>query len=320
MKTFNLQIKTSKTELLLFTFLAISLFLFSCKNNTNSKALAQNLETDLVIEKEPESKQLSKAFKDYWYAGEAEITSYKLEQARYGEIRNGQAVLIYVTEDFLPKTQVKADTKNTDNISVLKLNATKKFNTGIYPYSIMQSTFYPVSNNQHAIKVSSTTQEWCGHVYMQLNNKNDFEITSHSYFEGKADANFKLKKNILENELWTQLRIDPESLPTGQIEIIPAFEYIRLALLPIKAYKAVTELSENNYTITYPELNRKLVIHFNPKFPYDILGWEEVFKSGVGSNAKELTTKATKIKSIKSDYWNKKSKKDEALRKTLGLN
>ena len=30
------------------------------------------------------------------------ISSYKLEQARYGEIRNGKAVLVYVTEDFLP--------------------------------------------------------------------------------------------------------------------------------------------------------------------------------------------------------------------------
>ena len=33
----------------------------------------------------------SQEFRDYWYAGEAEITRYKLEQARYGEIHQGDA-------------------------------------------------------------------------------------------------------------------------------------------------------------------------------------------------------------------------------------
>ncbi len=40
-------------------------------------------------------KALSKNFKAYWYAGNAEITSYKLEQARYGELRQGKAVKIF---------------------------------------------------------------------------------------------------------------------------------------------------------------------------------------------------------------------------------
>ena len=48
----------------------------------------------------PKEKQLSQEFKGYWYAGKAEVSSYKLEQARYGEIREGNAVLVYVTEDF----------------------------------------------------------------------------------------------------------------------------------------------------------------------------------------------------------------------------
>ena len=39
-------------------------------------------------------------FADYWYRGQAEITSYDLEQARYGELRSGTAVLVFVTEDF----------------------------------------------------------------------------------------------------------------------------------------------------------------------------------------------------------------------------
>lgn len=300
----------SKIQILLFL---ITLTLFaSCKKETKSKKIASNWETHFEVGQDFNKKELSKDFKSYWYGGKAEISSYKLEQVRYGEIRKGEAVLIYVTEDFLPNLQVKADRQNVSNIPVLKLNATKNFNTGIYPYSIMQSTFYPVSNNQHALKVSSSIQEWCGHVYMQLNNREDFEIMSHSYFESEADQNSKLNKAILENELWTQLRINPQSLPTGNLEIIPSFEFIRMRHIPIKTFKANAVLNNNTYSITYPELNRILKISFNAEFPYDILGWEE----SIGN----LSSKATKLKTIKSAYWQKNHNKDEVLRKTLQLN
>ncbi|WP_246454824.1 septum formation inhibitor Maf [Hyunsoonleella aquatilis] len=290
----------------------------SCKNSKNSKPdelLAINSSSETQKPKTP----LTQEFKDYWYAGEAEITSFKLEQARYGEIREGNAVLIYVTEDFLPEAQVKADNQNPKNVPVLKLNATKNFNTGIYPYSIMQSTFYPVGNHQHAIKISSSMQEWCGHVYAQMNNREQFDIMSHSYFEGEADQRFKLEKTVLENELWTQLRINPQSLPTGNIEVIPSFEFTRLKHASIKAYEAKATLNTGSYTLSYPNLNRTLTINFNPNFPYDILGWEETFKSGFGSSVKTLTTKASKLKTIKSPYWQMNHNKDEVLRDTLLL-
>lgn len=304
--------KIIKAELGLWLIIVIISLATSCKKETSKKDIAENWETHFEIGEPFEGKQLSKAFKEYWYAGEAEITSYKLEQARYGEIREGQAVLVYVTEDFLPEKQVKADRQNPSNSPVLKLNATKNFNTGIYPYSIMQSTFYPVSNNKHAIKVSSSIQEWCGHVYTQLNNKEQFEIMSHSYFESEADENFKIEKDILENELWTKLRIDPKSLPTGDLQIIPALEFTRLKHIPIKAYNASATLSTASYSISYPQLNRILTINFNPVFPHDISSWEETFDN--------LTTKATKLKTIKSAYWNKNSNRDKFLRDTLKLN
>ena len=265
-------------------------------------------------------REISQEFKEYWYAGKAEISSYKLEQARYGEMRDGNAVLIFVTEDFLPEKQVKADRQNDKNIPVLKLNATKNFNTGIYPYSVMSSTFYPVFNEQHAIKVSSSMQEWCGHVYAQLNNRNSYEITSHSYFENDADKEFSINKDILENELWTQLRLNPADLPVGTLKIIPDFSYTRMKHIPVKAFNAIATLTTNSYTLEYPELNRKLVLNFESTFPYTITSWEETYKDGYGPNAKELTTKATKIKTIKSPYWGKNSNKDSILREELGLN
>ncbi|WP_299127804.1 septum formation inhibitor Maf [uncultured Winogradskyella sp.] len=290
----------------------------SCKENTskNQNELAFSQPKEELAQPK---KQLSKEFKDYWYAGKAEITSYKLEQARYGEIREGKAVMVFVTEDFLTEKQVKADNYSPDNIPVLKLNTTKNFNTGIYPYSIMQSTFFPVSNNQHLLKASASIQEWCGHVYAQLNNRDDFEVMAHSYFQNEADQNFNIAKTWTENELWSKLRIDPKSLPTGTFKIVPSLEFTRLKHKPIKAYTANAKLKNGNYTLNYPELNRSLNIEFNSDFPYEIYSWQETSKPGSGSSDEIVTTKATRLESIKSAYWSKNSNADEQLRGVLKL-
>ena len=311
--------KSIKALIVFLCFICVLIVVMSCKEN--SAATTETLAISEVKDTTPEQPKtkLTEEFKSYWYAGEAEITSYKLEQARYGEIRDGEAVLVFVTEDFLPDIQVKADNYSRSNTPVLKLNATKKFNTGIYPYSIMQSTFYPVANNAHAIKVSASIQEWCGQVYTQLNNRAQFEVMSHSYFQGEADQNFKIEKTWTENELWTKLRIDPSSLPTGEINIVPSLEFTRLRHKTIKAYTAYANLNSGVYTITYPDLSRTLKISFTPNFPYEITGWEETTKSGFGASAKTLTTKATKLESIKSAYWGKNSNADEGLRKILKL-
>ena len=262
-------------------------------------------------------------FKEYWYAGDAELTSYELKQARYGELREGTSVLVYVSEPFLAKEQVKADKQLPNNIPVLKLNATKKFLTGLYPYSIMTSTFSPILNNSHAIKVSMSMQEWCGHVFTQLNNKEQFNLRSFSYFDGEADQQFSLAKQHLENELWTKIRLNPESLPLGNINIIPSFEYVRLVHKPLQAYSATASLTTKNnisiYTLTYPTLNRTLSISFASEFPYIIQSWQDTYKSGFDENAKVITSTATIKKTIKSKYWEKHSNADEPLRKALAL-
>lgn len=269
------------------------------------------------------SRNVSQEFKDYWYAGAAEITTYELKQARYGEIREGSAVNIFVTEDFLPDVQVKANNQAEENIPVLKFNQVKKFLTGIYPYSIMTSTFNPVNSTGHALKVSNSVQEWCGHVYAQLNNKKDFEIETHSYFEGEADQKRKLPKTWLENELWNLIRINPDKLPTGEVKLIPSLEYLRLGHKELKAYRAILNLKQNatmtTYDIHYPELERDLTIHFENKFPYAIEKWEDTYVSGFGPNAEALTTTATKIKRKKMAYWSQNRNKDVILRDTLGL-
>ncbi|MCK0159381.1 septum formation inhibitor Maf [Allomuricauda sp. F6463D] len=302
--------------------LPMILIILGCKQENTPETDNDSTTTSENVERAPR-KPLSEDFKKYWYAGDAEITSYKLEQARYGEIRDGSAVLIYVTEPFLPVKQVKADGNNPDNISVLKLNATKNFLTGIYPYSIMGSTFYPVYDNQHAIKASLSVQEWCGHVYSQINNRDTFEYTSHSYFENEADQELSLEKSTLENEIWTKIRINPKDLPVGDISLIPSLESLRMGHQEIKAYRAQATLSSANglstYTLTYPDLERTLTIHFTSDHPYSIESWTEKTKSRGGQNSNTLITSASKIKTLKTAYWDQKSNKDSILRDSLGL-
>lgn len=270
--------------------------------------------------------EMHSGFNKYWYNNEAEITSYKLEQARYGEIHHGNAVLIFVTEHISKKYQVKTDNPSNSDLPVLKLNFTKKFTTGIYPYSMLTSTFVPVNDlDKHAIKVTTTSQEWCGHAYLQLNRRKDkYELTLHSYFEDEGDKNLTLDESWLEDEIWTKIRLNPELLPLGETEMIPSFFYLRLMHKKLKPYKVkikrdILENGKIAYTIQYPELDRVLTIFYNNTFPYKIEGWEETYVSGWSNTAKKLTTKATKLKTLKTDYWNKHNTNDSILRKELKL-
>lgn len=291
-----------------------TLLLFSILFGCNSP---QKVEVDVVVEHEKNSpRYLSNEFKDYWFNGKAEITSYTLEQDRYSEMRPGTAVLIFVTEDFLKDVQVKANQKSNTTQSVLKLNKTKKFNTGIYPYSIMTSVFYPLEEENHALKVTHSVQEWCGHVYAQLNNRNEFEVKSHSYFEGEADQEYTLKKTFLEDEIWTQIRINPEKLPVGELEMIPSMEFSRLRHKEFKPQKAVASLEKIDatfeYCIKYPELDRKLTVWIENQSPFHITKWKEQ----IGQNV----TQATMMKKMQSPYWSKNSNSDTHLRDSLQLN
>lgn len=305
---------------ILTTALFLGMFFSSCNESTTDVAVSKK--SVLNPKEQIKAREISEEFKDYWYGGTAEITSYNLSQERYGELRDGTAVTVFVTEDFLPNRQVKADSYSEKNIPVLKLNATKKFLTGIYPYSIMTSAFSPVSNKGHALKVSTSVQEWCGHVYLQLNNRNKFEIDSYSYFASEGDQEIKVDKTWLEDEIWNLIRINPEELPTGEINIIPSFESIRLRHKKVAAYPAIVSLKQGDsistYEIKYPGLERDLIVYFNSNFPFEIEKWEET-NAGWNNDTTKLKTTATRMKRIKSAYWSKNDNKDVILRDSLNL-
>ncbi|MCB0832664.1 MAG: hypothetical protein KDC45_04310 [Bacteroidetes bacterium] len=270
------------------------------------------------------------AIHDYWFSGKAELSSYTLEQARYGEMRSGDAVLIFVTEDFLTDKQVKLEdySKGKEgSVPILKLNLMKTFNTGIYPYTLMQSVFSPMNLMEypHALKATSTVLEWCGQAYAQVNQEDKgFKITQHSYFEKEADKTYAVEKTWLEDEVWTRIRMAPETLPTGDINMIPGMLAARLRHIPLAVETAMATLKETSdgsavYSLRYDKSDRDLSIRFEKLFPHRILSWEETYVDGWGDKAKRLTTKATLKKTIKSEYWRQNSNKDAGIRKELGL-
>jgi len=313
-----LKIMNFSLRIILFTLLIVGVGCNSSEENNHTIIHSSN--TSKLEQTSP--REFSSEFNDYWHSGKAEVTSYQLSQERYGELREGTAVTIFVTEDFLVKEQVKANTISEENLTVLKLNQTKNFNTGIYPYSIMSSTFSPVYESGHALKISSSIQEWCGQMYMQLNNKKDFEIESHSYFEGEADRKKSLSKTWLENELWNVIRINPEELPIGDLLMIPSFEYLQMRHKEIKAHSAFATIKQGDdttvYTVNYPELQRQLVFYFKNIFPYEIEKWEEV-NATAKNDTVGLRTTAIKMKRMNIDYWNKNKNEFKSLRDTLNL-
>ena len=300
------------------TLLFLTTLLFCACGNTSS--IDKNATKS---EKTTTNTPLSPEFNAYWYAGKAELCRYELEQARYGEMRNGNAVLVFVTEPFSKSKQVKLDDASanpSDAVQILKCNFSKKFDTGIYPYSVMTSVFTPIDVSQKTVKITSSMQEWCGHVFTQLNLKEQqYTAQIFSYFESEGDQKTELGNAISEDGLWTTLRINPAQLPTGKINVIPSLSYLRFSHKALKGYDAIASISTktfnqkpvNEYFIHYD--NRDLKIYFDPKPPYIIEGWEETYNDF----GKPSTTRGTLKKLLLSDYWSHNSHTDDAMREAF---
>jgi hypothetical protein len=262
----------------------------------------------------------------YWFQGNAEISSFDLEQYRYGEPRKGEAVLIFVTEEFSRKNQVKLDQPEkagSDKISVIKMHQTRDFVTGIYPYHMMLSAFTPTKEKSQSLKMTASSQEWCGHSFTQLNLKSgdSYQGKIFSYFEKEGDDSFSFS-GLSEDELWNLIRINPNQIPTGSVNMLPSLFYQRFTHTDFQSEEAfirITDLSNNRsqLEVTYSSGIRVLKIDFEKAFPFQIMGWEESQTKPDGTREiSKATRKGLKI----VDYWTKNKVEDEFLRKELNLN
>ncbi|MBS0659088.1 MAG: septum formation inhibitor Maf [Verrucomicrobia bacterium] len=277
------------------------------------------------------------AFSGYWDAGVAELTSYQLEQNRYGALHPGTAVLIFVTEDFSASKQVKLDQPaqaGKDAVHVLKLNATKDFRTGLYPYTLLTSVFTPIYSTAEprTLKVTGSVQEWCGHTFTQLNLRNGgYAAQQFSYFESDGDVTSTLGSALLEDEILVRWRIDPTSVPQGKVKLIPSLAIARLVHRPlavedaeITLRPAPAEFREDLDAVALEVkqtsgFTRTLTYYVGAQFPYPVYGWDETYAAGFREDGRTLTTKARRLATLRVAYWQKNRPVDRALRKELKL-
>jgi hypothetical protein len=270
----------------------------------------------------------SPAFWTQWGDGKAELSGYAVTASRYGAPREGRVVLIYVTEPMDRRNWIKddaGDVPREDRVNVMKLNQVLKFQTGIYPYSVMTSVFAPVdglSAERFApAKIAMSAQEWCGHVYQRLIARPDaFQNELRSYFhaEGDRDTTVKITPGtVYEDALLIQLRELDGPFAGGKDwagSIVPSLwsqrkRHATVEPLPatIRRENATRDGSPvTRFTLTYGTVS--MTYDVEKAAPRRVLFW----KSNDGDEARLLKT-------ARLPYWQLHAPGDEKYLQQLGF-
>jgi hypothetical protein len=271
-------------------------------------------------------------FWKHWGDGRAELNGYRLVQPRYGSPRAGTAIYVFVTEDFSDSLRVKADPgKHSpgDVFPVMKLNAVRDFQTGIYDYNVMTSTFLRVAPGWPLAKVSFSSQEWCGHVWHQLIPRaGRLSGLFHSYFDGEADGTDALDLpagGVLEDALPVLLRgWNGAYLQPGEsrgVPFLPSLFHARLEHKPLAWTKAAISRSAGTSVVRVPagtftvyvyavEVGdgRRLSFAIEAQAPYRLV-------RQTGASSEELLL----LGSTRLAYWKLNKPGGEVYLKQLGL-
>lgn len=268
-------------------------------------------------------------FWQHWSDGLAELSGYDLVQPRYGELRHGRAVAIYVTEPYSRSKYVKVnqhDPKDADQVTVLKLNLVKRFQTGVYDYSLMTSVFAVPQEGFTPLEVTFSSQEWCGHVFDQVQRTPDgLELTVNSYFEGESLTDRVRGPEVLpEDALFITLRgLGAGALATADADaqLLPSATYRRLAHKPARAYGARIDWADAATQVQVPAgafdvrratWNRADDVACSADvevaYPHRIVQWQ----CADGEVAKLTGT-------VRLPYWQTHGEGDEKLLQGLGL-
>ncbi len=204
-------------------------------------------------------------FWKHWGDGQAELCGYEYTVTRYGQPRRGSAVAIFVTERFVAGAGVKSEAGGPGTVPVMKLNLIKDFPTGLYDYNLMASVFVRLAGDgPHPagtpLKISFSSQEWCGHVYQQLRfDKATVRQTVHSYFEGEADAHstLDLPRNGLAEDvllLWARGLAWPVLAPGSSttVPILTSLQTARLQHQPLTWKPVRLARSAGSESVTVP--------------------------------------------------------------------
>jgi len=270
----------------------------------------------------------SPSFWKVWGDGKAELSGYAITTTRYGAPREGRVVLIYVTEPMDRRTWIKDDAGDVPEearVNVLKLNNVLKFQTGIYPYSVMTSVFAPVDASAGErfapAKIAMSAQEWCGLVYEKVvPSPEAFAAEVRSYFHAEGDQNTTVKTppgTLYEDALLIQLRELDGPFADGKNwagSIVPSLWSRRKshgALGPVPATIKREDATRDGRPVTRFTLAygaEVTVYDVEKAAPRRVLAW----KTKGGDEARLLKT-------TRLPYWQLNGPGDEKHLKELGL-
>ena len=271
-------------------------------------------------------------FYAHWADGKAEISSYEVVQPRYGELRQGYGVMIFVTESLHRQTFIKVDspTPEADQFYALKLNHILNFTTGIYDYSVMTSVFSQVAGERHSFelrRISFSAQEWCGQVFDEAlfsGGQIDGRISSYFASEGRGSYQLKQPEHFAsEDHLLIRIReLQGPFMDLGEVrelEMLPSFWQLRQAHQPHatvagrihKAAEEQIEVATGALASVRWELligQRQRTLWTEKAYPHRILRWED----GDGGRGELMRT-------IRVPYWQLQAHADEVYRRELGI-
>jgi len=278
-------------------------------------------------------------FNTHWRDGKAELDGYRWSVTRYGQERDGQAVMIFVTEPFSDARRVKADdpSKNpADTFEVLKLNLARDFQTGIYDYNTMTSVFAR-SDDFQPVKVSFTSGEWCGHVYEELIvNPGTIDQRLFSYFEGESvTRNLAGKRDgVVGDNLFILLRgLRGSYLQPGEkrtVPFLPGSFARRLQHKPLAWTTAEIERLTETQAVEVPAGTftadvyvvrtdrREGRFFIEAEAPHRIIRWQWK-SSGTDRRTHEAAETGELTGTLRVEYWQRHDNGDERLLEQLGL-
>jgi hypothetical protein len=272
----------------------------------------------------------SSEFWEWWGDGRAELSGYRMRVSRYGEVREAELALIYVTEPHDRRTWIKDDeVAEPHRVNVMKLNVNLAFLTGIYPYAVMTSAFAPVDRYGEEpfspVRIVHGVQEWCGaYSHTIWAGPRSFHSLRLSYFaaEGERAARVPTEPGTLyEDALLIQLReLDGPFAGGGDWEgmLVPELWRLRTAhrgTVPVPARITREETARSTpdgevpitrFTLQAGDYTRTFEVERDP--PRRILGWT----TSTGDEAELLATR-------RLAYWTFNALGDEGYREALGL-
>lgn len=269
-------------------------------------------------------------FETLWYDGQAEVAGYTWKGMRYGELRTGEAVAIFVTENVDAETHVKLDDPSKGGVTVLKLNLVRDFQTGLYDYDTTTSVFAEVGAFR-PLRVTFASQEWCGHVHEVLDVGKKLALDVQSYFEGESvETTLAMKDGaLLGDHLFVWLRgLRGAPLAPGETKELPyladGFErrlrHAQADWQSVKITRAAASASEAVPAGTFPAVVYTLAtgdgrsgrVAFEEAYPHRLLSWS--WQRGA-----ELLDSGTLTGSQRRKYWELHAEGQGALRAELGL-